>query len=63
LQEKQNMADDITVADPSVVLDLLTAFRGSKAMFAAVSLGAFDAATTRTRPSPPRISPKRARGG
>jgi acetylserotonin N-methyltransferase len=30
-------------ADPSMVLDLLEAFRRSKAMFAAVSLGVFDA--------------------
>jgi acetylserotonin N-methyltransferase len=37
------MAHDITVPDPSVVLDLMTAFRSSKAMFAAVSLGVFDA--------------------
>ena len=37
------MAHDITVPDPSVVLDLMTAFRASKAMFAAVSLGVFDA--------------------
>lgn len=37
------MAEDLTPADPSPVLDLLTAFRGSKAMFAAVKLGVFDA--------------------
>src|SRR5690349_13519371 len=37
------MAHDITVPDPSVVLDLMTAFRSSKVMFAAVSLGVFDA--------------------
>jgi acetylserotonin O-methyltransferase len=37
------MADDITIPDPTVVLNLLTAFRESKAMFAAVSLGVFDA--------------------
>jgi acetylserotonin N-methyltransferase len=37
------MAHDITIPDPSVVLELLTAFRTSKAMFAAVSLGVFDA--------------------
>jgi acetylserotonin N-methyltransferase len=34
---------DPTPPDPTVVLDLLEAFRGSKAMFAAVSLGVFDA--------------------
>ena len=37
------MIDDETKADPSVVLDLLEAFRHSKSMFAAVSLGVFDA--------------------
>jgi acetylserotonin N-methyltransferase len=36
-------ANDITVPDPAVVLDLLEAFRRSKTMFAAVSLGVFDA--------------------
>jgi acetylserotonin N-methyltransferase len=40
------MAKDITRPDPSVVLDLLQAFRCSKVMFAAVSLGVFDALTT-----------------
>ena len=37
------MAKDLTTPDPSVVLDLLEAFRRSKAMFAAISLGVFDA--------------------
>jgi acetylserotonin N-methyltransferase len=37
------MASDITTSDPSVVLDLLEAFRRSKTMFAAVKLGVFDA--------------------
>ena len=37
------MAQDITPPDPGIVLDLLEAFRRSKAMFAAVSLGVFDA--------------------
>lgn len=37
------MAQDISVPDPSVVLELLAAFRLSKTMFAAVSLGVFDA--------------------
>ena len=37
------MAKDLTTPDPAVVLDLLEAFRRSKAMFAAVSLGVFDA--------------------
>ncbi|CAN5152681.1 class I SAM-dependent methyltransferase [soil metagenome] len=37
------MATDISVPDPTVVLDLLEAFRRSKVMFTAVSLGVFDA--------------------
>jgi acetylserotonin O-methyltransferase len=37
------MANDLTKPDPGIVLDLLQAFRCSKAMFAAVSLGVFDA--------------------
>ena len=37
------MAKDITKPDPTNVLDLLFAFRKSKAMFDAVSLGVFDA--------------------
>ena len=37
------MARDITQPDPAVILDLLEAFRRSKTMFAAVSLGVFDA--------------------
>jgi len=37
------MADDTTVPDPAVILDLMEAFRRSKTMFAAVSLGVFDA--------------------
>jgi acetylserotonin N-methyltransferase len=36
------MAKDITRPDPSVVLDLLQAFRCSKVLFAAVGLGVFD---------------------
>jgi acetylserotonin N-methyltransferase len=35
--------DDITVADPAIVLDLIEAFRRSKTLFAAVVLGVFDA--------------------
>jgi hypothetical protein len=30
------------MTDPGIVLDLIDAFRGSKAMFTAVSLGVFD---------------------
>ena len=37
------MASDESKADPGVVLDLLESFRRSKTMFAAVSLGIFDA--------------------
>jgi acetylserotonin N-methyltransferase len=39
------------IPDPSVVLDLLEAFRRSKVMFAAVSLGIFDALEGRPRSS------------
>jgi acetylserotonin N-methyltransferase len=35
--------NDVTLPDPGPVIDLLQAFRWSKAMFAAVSLGVFDA--------------------
>jgi acetylserotonin N-methyltransferase len=37
------MAQDLSQADPALILDLLEAFRRSKTMFAAVSLGVFDA--------------------
>ena len=37
------MAQDMTNPDRSLVLDFLEAFRRSKTMFAAVSLGVFDA--------------------
>jgi acetylserotonin N-methyltransferase len=37
------MVQDLTQPDPSVILGLLEAFRRSKTMFAAVSLGVFDA--------------------
>lgn len=40
---RETMAQDISRPDPSIVLDLLEAFRRSKTMFAAVSLGVFDA--------------------
>src|SRR5688572_18848586 len=40
------MANDVSVPDPAVVLDLIEAFRRSKTMFAAVSLGVFDALAT-----------------
>ncbi len=44
------MAKDITRPDPGIVLELLQAFRCSKAMFAAVSLGVFDALTAGPKP-------------
>jgi acetylserotonin N-methyltransferase len=37
------MATNLTPPDPSVVLDLIEAFRRSKVLFAAVALGVFDA--------------------
>lgn len=37
------MARDCSIPDPTVVLDLVESFRRSKVMFAAVSLGIFDA--------------------
>jgi acetylserotonin N-methyltransferase len=44
------MSDDLPTTDPTVVLDLLEAFRRSKTMFAAVSLGVFDALAAGTKP-------------
>ena len=41
--------NQLAPADPAVVLDLLEAFRRSKTMFAAVSLGVFDALQTGPR--------------
>jgi acetylserotonin N-methyltransferase len=40
-------------ADPTAILDLLVAFRKSKAMFAAVSLGVFDALEARPKAAGP----------
>jgi acetylserotonin N-methyltransferase len=40
------VAKENSNADPAVVLDLLESFRRSKTMFAAVSLGIFDALET-----------------
>ena len=37
------MAKDVSIPDPAILLDLLEAFRRSKTLFAAVSLGVFDA--------------------
>ena len=51
-----SMAQDITPPDPAVVLDLLDAFRRSKAMFAAVSLGVFDALAGRARSRSPTLA-------
>ncbi len=44
------MAQDVSKADPTIVLDLLQGFRCSKVMFAAVSLGVFDALAAGPRP-------------
>jgi acetylserotonin N-methyltransferase len=44
------MATDFPPSDPAVVLDLIEAFRRSKAMFAAVSLGVFDALANGPKP-------------
>jgi acetylserotonin O-methyltransferase len=43
------MVPELSQPDPSVILDLLEAFRRSKTMFAAVSLGVFDALESRPR--------------
>jgi len=43
------VAQDLTRPDPGIVLDLIEAFRRSKVMFAAVSLGVFDALATGAR--------------
>lgn len=43
------MANDPSLPDPSVVLDLIEAFRRSKTMFGAMSLGVFDALTAGPR--------------
>ena len=51
------MTPETPPPDPAVVIDLLEAFRRSKVMFAAVSLGIFDAiggTARRRRPSWPR---------
>jgi acetylserotonin N-methyltransferase len=42
----------MTKPDPTIVLELLQAFRCSKAMFAAVSLGVFDSLSTGPKPLP-----------
>jgi acetylserotonin N-methyltransferase len=44
------MAADITRPDPTLVLDLLEAFRRSQTLFAAVALGVFDALQAGPRP-------------
>jgi acetylserotonin N-methyltransferase len=44
------MSEDLTTPDPAIVLDLLEAFRRSKTMFAAVSLGVFDALAPGPKP-------------
>src|SRR3982751_6134521 len=52
LKETYNVATDIPPPDPGVVLDLLEAFRRSKALFTAVSLGVFDALAEGPKPLP-----------
>src|SRR5262245_40692729 len=44
------MAQDLTAPDPSVVVNLLDAFRRSKVMFAALALGVFDALEAGPKP-------------
>jgi acetylserotonin O-methyltransferase len=51
-EETSSMANDQSKADPGVVLDLLESFRRSKTMFAAVSLGIFDALEAGSRSLP-----------
>ncbi len=46
------MTADAAPPDPAPVLDLLAAFRRSKAMFAGVSLGVFDALVAAPKPAP-----------
>lgn len=45
------MSHDTPLPDPSVILDLMEAFRRSKVMFAAVSLGVFDALADGPKPA------------
>jgi acetylserotonin N-methyltransferase len=45
------VARDLTPPDPSPVLELLSAYRKSKAMFAAASLGVFDALAAGPKPA------------
>jgi acetylserotonin N-methyltransferase len=58
-----DMARDITTPDPRLVLDLLEAFRRSKTMFAAVSLGVFDALAAGPQPLPDLAAELRANAG
>ena len=46
------MVHELSQPDPGVILDLLEAFRRSKTMFAAVSLGVFDALESGPQPAP-----------
>lgn len=43
MHNQQQLAEDISLPDPAVILDLVEAFRRSKTLFTAVSLGVFDA--------------------
>src|SRR5438477_8803556 len=49
-REIEHMPHELVPPDPAPILDLLQAFRRSKALFAAVSLGVFDALTNGPRP-------------
>ena len=44
------MAQDISVPDPTIILDLIESFRRSKTMFSAVSLGVFDSLNDGPKP-------------
>ena len=52
------MAQDLSQPDPSIIFDLLDAFRRSKVMFVAVSLGVFD----ELAPAGPTTAPALVRG-
>ena len=57
------MTDPHTSPDPTRVLDLLTAFRRSMVMFAAVSLGVFDALDAGPKTAPVLAAELRANAG
>jgi acetylserotonin N-methyltransferase len=49
---ENSVAKDLSAADPAIILDLLEAFRRSKTMFAAVSLGVFDLLSAGAKSAP-----------